>query len=131
MVLGRQKDWPSYAGLPWATLRALGTHLCPSCGEDAISIPRVAQLHRALAAVIVAKRAPLMSQERRFLRDFIGWTEEDLAQRMGISPEAVEGWERGDEEPGPLAERLLRMLAATRLPGGGLADEVRVQRGWR
>lgn len=122
MAPAGREDWPSYAGLPGVLLRGLRVFKCPKCGESEVEIPRIQKLHEALSAVIVAKRAPLVRQERRFLRNFIGWTEEELAQHMGVSPEDVEGWERGDIEAGPVAERLLRLLAVMRLPA--LSDEI-------
>jgi DNA-binding transcriptional regulator YiaG len=145
MTVG-QEDRP-YADLPGVLLRGIDVYRCPNCGDYEVAIPRIDELHEVLARAILAKRTALVRQERRFLRNFIGWTEAELALRMGVSPEAVEAWERGDVEPAPVAERLLRMLAALRLPGGGSPDEalalisgqavpLRVQiraddRGWR
>lgn len=121
MTVG-QENRP-YADLPGVVLRGIDVYRCPTCGDYEVAIPRMDVLHEVLAHAILAKRTTLVRQERRFLRNFIGWTEEELALRMGVSPDAVEAWERGDGDAGPVAERLLRMLAAVRLPGGGSPDE--------
>jgi DNA-binding transcriptional regulator YiaG len=114
MIAGRE-DWP-YAGLPGIVLRGVEVYRCPSCGEYEVEIPRVTQLHQVLAAAIVAKRSGLVPQEARFLRNFLLWTEEDLAEHMGVVAEAVSRWETGGEPIGPVADRLLRILVASKLP---------------
>jgi DNA-binding transcriptional regulator YiaG len=121
MTVG-QEDRP-YADLPGVLLRGVDVYRCPKCGDYEVAIPRIDELHEMLTRAILAKRTTLVRQERRFLRNFIGWTEEELALRMGVPPAAVEAWERSVGEAGPVAERLLRMLAAVRLPGGGSPDE--------
>jgi transcriptional regulator with XRE-family HTH domain len=121
MIAG-QEDRPC-ADLPGVLLRGVDVYRCPKCGDYEVAIPRIDELHEVLARAILAKRTTLVRQERRFLRNFIGWTAEELALRMGVSPEAVDAWERGGGESGPVAERLLRVLAAVRLPGGGSPDE--------
>lgn len=110
-----REDWP-YAGLPGVVLRGITVYRCPSCGEFEVEIPRVTELHQVLAAAIVAKRSGLVPQEARFLRNFLLWQEEQLAQHMGVSAEAVSRWEAGAEPMGPVADRLLRLLVASRLP---------------
>lgn len=121
-----KEDRP-YADLPGVVLRGVDVYRCPSCGDYEVAIPRIDELHELLARAILGKHTALVRQERRFLRNFIGWTEAELALRMGVSPEAVEAWERGCEEPAPVAERLLRMLAALRLPGDVSPDEALTQ----
>jgi DNA-binding transcriptional regulator YiaG len=121
MTVG-QEDRP-YADLPGVLLRGIDVYRCPNCSDYEVAIPRMDELHEMLARAILTKRTTLVRQERRFLRNFIGWTEEELALRMGVPPADVEAWEHGDGEAGPTAERLLRMLAAVRLPGGGSPDE--------
>jgi DNA-binding transcriptional regulator YiaG len=123
MTIDRE-DRP-YADLPGVTLRGVEVRRCPKCGEYEVVFQSLDRLHQVLAAAIVAKRTQLVRQERHFLRNFLCWTEEELAQHMGVAPEAVVGWERSDEVIGPVADRLLRLLAARRLPHGHeLSDEM-------
>jgi DNA-binding transcriptional regulator YiaG len=110
-----REDWP-YAGLPGVVLRGITVYRCPKCGEFEVEIPRVTELHQVLAAAIVAKRSGLVHQEARFLRNFLLWQEDELAQHMGVSADAVARWEAGTEPMGPVADRLLRLLVASRLP---------------
>ncbi len=46
----------------------------------------------------------------RALREDLGWTQEQMAQRLGVSFTTVNRWERGQFAPSPLAERELRRL---------------------
>ena len=47
---------------------------------------------------------------------------------MGVAPDAVIAWEGGDQPIGPVADRLLRLLAARRLPRRDeLPDEMYVR----
>ena len=68
-----------------------------------------------LAAGVLAKRARLAPRESRFLREHLCWTETELANQLGVTPETVARWEKGEEPMGPVADRLLRMLAAREL----------------
>ena len=113
-----------YADLPGVILRGVEVRRCPSCGEYEVVYQRLERLHEVLAAAILGKRTQLVRQERHFLRNFLCWTEEELAQHMGVSPEAIARWEKNDDAIGPVADRLLRLLAARRLPRlDALSDE--------
>lgn len=60
----------------------------------------------------------------RTLRRRNGWTQADLAARLGTDPVTVSRWERGVSRPRPSAQTRLRELAAP-MPGG-LAALVRL-----
>jgi len=50
-------------------------------------------------------------QTIRRYRRFLDWTQEDLAQKLGVSTAAVTGWERGVRTPSPdMIVRLVRLL---------------------
>jgi ribosome-binding protein aMBF1 (putative translation factor) len=44
-----------------------------------------------------------------------GWTVSDLAQRVGVSPRTVEGWE-GGKVPGGPAKRMLEQILKIKMP---------------
>lgn len=93
-------------------------HRCPSCGEEEIEIPRIEELHAAIAGAIAQKPARLTPGEIRWLRTHLGYSSVDFASLMGVSPETVSRWERaeGGKQMGLPAERLLRVLALHKKP---------------
>ena len=93
---------------------------CPSCGEEEVIIPAAESLHRSIAQQLAAKRGKLAPEEIRFLRKQLGFSGVDLAAHMGVAPETVSRWENGGQEIGPVADRLLRLLAITAGTSRGL-----------
>ncbi len=89
---------------------------CPSCGEEEVNIPAIDGLHRAIALMLVKKKAPLASSEVRFLREYLGWTGENFAKHMGVSRFQVSRWESGSAAPSAVADRLVRALVMMKSP---------------
>ena len=98
------------SGLPHVTLQQVEVSRCPVCGETEVTIPHIEALHRAIAAVLIQKRARLAPEEIRYLRKYLGWSGVDFAAHMGVTPETVSRWERGTTPMGGQADRLLRLL---------------------
>ena len=84
------------------------------CGENAVVIPHVEELHRALACAVSTRRGRLIPDEIRYLRSYLDWSGADLARHLGVTPGTVSRWENGREAMGPVAERLLRFLVVVR-----------------
>ena len=105
------------SGLARVTLVGVEVGRCPRCGEHEAVIPKVEQLHGAIATAISRKASRLLPEEIRFLRKHLGWSGSDFAAHLGVSRETVSRWETGAATMGPVAERLLRLAAATRQPG--------------
>jgi putative zinc finger/helix-turn-helix YgiT family protein len=84
---------------------------CGSCGEELVSIPRLAELHRALASAVISKHAMLTAEEVRFLRTHLDKSSEEFAQLVGVSREQVSRWEHG-ATLSATADRLIRLLVA-------------------
>jgi putative transcriptional regulator len=103
-------------GLPGITLRDVEVSRCPKCGEYEVAIPRIEDLHRTIAQAVIAKRERLTPAEIRFLRKFLGWSGADFAAHVGTSPETVSRWETGSTPMGVTADRLLRLMVASRQP---------------
>jgi putative zinc finger/helix-turn-helix YgiT family protein len=106
----------SSCGLPYITLQNVEVRRCEECGEDEVVIPKIDLLHQAIATSLIAKRNRLTAAEVRFLRKYLGWSGVDFARHMGVAPETVSRWENGREPIGGVAERLLRLMVATRGP---------------
>ncbi len=103
-------------GLPHVELHGIEVTRCVACGVESIAIPRIAQLHRALAHQFVQQKRMLAFVEIRFLRKHIGLSGADFAQRMGVTRETVSRWETGAIQMGAVADRLLRLLVVTHEP---------------
>ena len=103
-------------GLPGITLKDVAVSRCPRCGEYEVAIPRIEDLHRAIAHAVIVKRERLTPPEIRFLRKFLGWSGADFAAHVGTTPETVSRWEHGSTPMGVTADRLLRLMVASRQP---------------
>jgi putative zinc finger/helix-turn-helix YgiT family protein len=104
------------SGLPNIVLAGVEIRSCAKCGEREVVIPRLEQLHRAIARIVIQLEAKLGAEQIRFLRKYLGWSQADLAAYMSIEPETVSRWETGNQEIGPVADRLLRLLVNNREP---------------
>jgi putative zinc finger/helix-turn-helix YgiT family protein len=101
------------SGLTYVTLVGVEVGRCPRCGEHEAVIPKIEQLHSAIATAIARKVPRLVSEEVRFLRKHLGWSGGEFAAHLGVSRETVSRWETGAAAMGPVAERLLRLAALT------------------
>jgi len=110
--------------LPRVTLDGLEQATCPNCGEVMTAYPRWAQLSELVVAALLAKTSRLTAGEIRFLRLKTGLKAQALAETLGVTPSQVSRWENGGVAISTLADRLLRMVAASRtgLPAPTLAN---------
>lgn len=103
-------------GVPGITLIGVEVSRCPQCGEYEVAIPQIEDLHHTIAQALVRKTSPLTAAEIRYLRTSLGWSGADFARHMGTTAETVSRWETGAASMGPVADRLLRLIVATRAP---------------
>lgn len=104
------------SGLSGITLRNVEVRRCPGCGAQELVIPRIEELHRLIAGVVLRKDGPLVGEEIRFLRKYLGWSGVDFAAHMGATAESVSRWENGKLAMSAQADRLLRAMVALREP---------------
>ena len=104
------------SGLPNVVLHGVTRLECPNGHGGAVSIPRLAGLARVLARAVASGPARLGGAEIRFLRKYLGWSGVDFARTMGVDPATVSRWENDKEPMGPVAERLLRLMAVRGIP---------------
>jgi putative zinc finger/helix-turn-helix YgiT family protein len=116
MKTGRENVRYDACGLPGVTLMDVEVSRCPQCGEYEVAIPQIDDLHKAIAQALIRKTSRLDAAEVRYLRKYLGWSGADFATHMGMTPETISRWERGAEPIGPIADRLLRLMVATRDP---------------
>lgn len=108
-------------GLPHIELHGVEVTTCNKCGQESISIPRIGQLHKVLAAGILKLHRKLAPTEVRFLRKYIGLSGNDFAQQMGVTRETISRWESGNMSISALADRLVRLLVVSHQPSENYA----------
>ncbi len=100
------------SGLPNVVLVGIEVRRCPACGNHELVLPRVAELHRAIAESVIRKPSRFSGVEVRFLRKYLGWSGADFARRIGVDPSTVSNWENDKEPIGTVSDRSLRMMVA-------------------
>ena len=111
------------SGLPDVVLQGVEVRRCPECGTHEVPLPRVAELHRVIAMLVIHKRARLSAAEVRYLRKYLGWSGGDFAAHVGVAASTVSKWENDREPIGPSSDRLLRMMVARRSPVQDYSDD--------
>lgn len=89
---------------------------CPECGEHEVAIPRIEELHRKIANVLILRAERLGPPEMKFLRKYLGLSSVDFAAHIGTTPETISRWENGAVPMNIAADKLLRMMVATQAP---------------
>jgi putative zinc finger/helix-turn-helix YgiT family protein len=97
-----------FGGLPHVALKGIDVRVCEN-GHREYVIPAVEGLHSLIAHTLALKPSRLASDEIRFMRKFLGYSQADFAPRMGVAPESVNRWESGAIQMAAPAERLLRL----------------------
>lgn len=116
------------SGLDNVWLEGLSVYEC-SNGHELLAIPAMAKLHRALALAIIEGGQRLGPPEVRFLRKYLGLSNQDFAKVMNVSESQASRWANGDEMGGS-AERLLRLLVRRGIkPDAYPVDEVAYLKG--
>ena len=116
MVTSREAYRYNESGLPNVVLKDVEIRRCPNCGTQEVPLPRVAELHRAIAVVLVHKAARFLGAEVRYLRKYMGWSGVDFASHMGVNPETVSRWENDKEVISSQSDRLLRLIVVRGWP---------------
>jgi putative zinc finger/helix-turn-helix YgiT family protein len=104
---------------------------CAHCGEHEVVIPRLPELHRTIAEILIEKRAPLAGAEFRYLRKHLGYASSDFATKIGVTPETLSRWENEHREIDPVADKLIRLLVATSKPVERYPEEILASADWK
>jgi DNA-binding transcriptional regulator YiaG len=97
--------------------------ICPTCAHVVLEGTVIEAVRHKLALMIVRNTSTLSAREVRFLRETMGMTQAQLAERFDVIRGTVTRWEAGDEV-GPVQSFALRALAAWALEGADLARAV-------
>jgi putative zinc finger/helix-turn-helix YgiT family protein len=114
MVESRENIRYEECGLPYVTLRNIMIERCPECGNELVTIPKVAELHRVLALTLIRKPGRLDPLEITILRKSLGWSKADFARKIHVHPSQVSRWESITTHTpmGEANDLLLRTLVA-------------------
>ena len=103
-------------GLEKVVLEGVSVSRCTSCDEELLFIPKIEELHKCLAFAVATKPERLNGDEIRFLRKYLGFAGQDLADFLKVAPETVSRWENSKQPMKPTIEVALRLLALVRKP---------------
>lgn len=85
-------------------------------GAEVHCIPNILGLHKEIARGIICRHEHGMSgKELRFLRSEMGYTQEELADKLRVDRVTMSRWECGDQAISANAEVVVRLLAAEKL----------------
>lgn len=85
------------------------------CEEEELEIPNIEELHELMAINLASQRHKLLPEEIRFLRSYLGFSGADFANIIGVTPETVTRWEKGQVNMKEASERLLRVLVLSKV----------------
>jgi putative zinc finger/helix-turn-helix YgiT family protein len=90
------RPWKGMITRMGVELEAAGRQ-CGSCGEAIFEGDEVQRQEREIAAALVA-RGVRTAVEFKFVRKMAGFRANEIAELLGVRPETVSRWERGEAE---------------------------------
>ena len=92
----RLRPWKGMITRMGVEIEAAGRQ-CGSCGETIFEGDEVQRHEREIAAALVA-RGVRTAAEFKFVRKMAGFRANEIAELLGVRPETVSRWERGEAE---------------------------------
>jgi DNA-binding transcriptional regulator YiaG len=84
-------------------------HICSNCGEKSLTIKNLPGLHRVIAEAVATANHRLSGAELRFLREFLGYSGDEMAHLVDLSHDTIRKAESGAQKvPKPSYELFLR-----------------------
>jgi DNA-binding transcriptional regulator YiaG len=106
----REKYPYTDGGLTNVFLRNVPVYVCPRHGVQAVVLRGIDRILGDIKRHLLNRGAPFTQAEVRFLRKYEGWTQDELADRLGVHKITVAKWETGRVTIGPTHQRLLYLL---------------------
>jgi putative zinc finger/helix-turn-helix YgiT family protein len=109
------------SGLDSVLLIGLEVRECRKCRAQVPVIPRIAELHKAIAIDLALKKGLLAGKEVRFLRKNAGIAANQFAALIGVDPAHLSRVENGKTESfSPATDKLARAIAIVASDGRDL-----------
>ncbi len=99
------------SGLDNVILKDLEVLVCDQCKTETPRLPRLNDLMRTLAVALITKPYALEGQDVRFLRKFLGLTNEGFAAILNVDKSHLSRVENGATPVSATADRLIRLIA--------------------
>lgn len=97
------------SGLNVVLKGGVAQNICPKCGEKSVTIKNLPGLHKAMAEAVATANHRLSGPELRFLREFLGYSGEEMAALVGMNQDTIRKAEAGTQKvPKPSYELFLR-----------------------
>jgi len=111
------------AGLNNVFLSGIEVFYCSICKLESPTIPRIGELHREIARVIVKKSSLLNGDELRFIRKNAGFPAKSFAALLGVNPSHLSRVENGKTASlGKSSDSLARLFAAAAICGDNVKE---------
>lgn len=85
-------------------------YICAECGERSTAIKNIRNLHKVLAFSLISAKRRLDGKELRFLREYLGYSADDLAGIMDYSVETIRKIESNSQKPKATYDNFLKIL---------------------
>jgi len=106
-----RRDYPyRESGLSNVVLVQAPVYVCSRHGVQAVALRNVLAIHAEIARALLSRKRPLRGAEIRFLRKHRGWSQRELARRLGVSEVTVSRWETETAPTGPANQQRLHLL---------------------
>ena len=112
----------SICGLKNIFLIGISTFYCPECRETFVDIPKIGELHKAMAKDLIEKESLLAGPEIRFLRKNAGFSGVKFAALLRIGPSHLSNAERDRHKLSPTADKMVRLIAKAAILHKDLRD---------
>jgi transcriptional regulator with XRE-family HTH domain len=99
-------------GLPGVVLvDTVEERYCINCGEVAsVSFPNLPGMIAAIAVTRAKHRQKLGGRDIRFMREALGWSSRELAEKLGLNAATMSRLENDRQAMGSTSEKLLRVM---------------------
>jgi DNA-binding transcriptional regulator YiaG len=101
------------SGLKSVTLSGIELIRCRKCRNVDPVIPRINDLHRALALAVASQPFRLQGEDVRYSRKYLGMTQDKFAELLHIHKSNLSKWENNQDKIGEQSDRLIRTIVLT------------------
>ncbi len=103
------------SGLDNVWLENINVLACEECGSVSPMIPKLEEVHKAIAKQIILQVTPLRGQDLRFLRKQVRLKARQLADLMRVDHTTFSRWENDERSMGQQSDMLIRYICDERM----------------